>query len=327
MQPVRTRILVLTVTLALSAAACASTPDAGEEVALEQTSPSPAASGGPAAPGGSPSGTPGDGTGDRKPDDKGSQDDGEGGGKEPAGGGPGPGSERSAPGGGTEVDDGGGDGAREPSGGDRASGGRGALAPAPGSYVYSQSGFEEFCSASCDRQALPKRQVVDTAVPQRSSSSATVVTEMKASRSRMSRTTTRYTRGGAFVTEVYVRFTYAGYTFEQTYRPSPQVEALRFPLTTGSSWSGSWKGKVSGSYSVSVGGRETVRAAGRTVEAIRVETSTRFRGDFKGRANATVWVDPRTKALVKTAGNLNVASAYGRYATGFATTLSSGPGY
>ena len=143
----------------------------------------------------------------------------------------------------------------------------------------------------------------------------------------MARTTSRYSKGSAHITEVYVRFAYSGYTFEQTYRPQPAVQSLRFPLRAGDSWNGSWKGKVSGTYSVSVIGREAVSAAGRNVQAMKVQTKTSFKGDFSGKANATMWIDPRTRAVLRTAGNLHVASTYGSYETGFATSLRSGPGY
>ena len=327
MPTMRKRITVIATVLALGAAACGSTAE-DPEVALEQ--PSPTTSDGEAVVGTAPPGEDRAKGGDKgKPEDdkSGRPKDGSAG-SEDGGGGEDP--HGTAPPDGSPPEGGGAPGGRDDeTGGSAPRGGSGGapLAPAAGDYVYTQSGFEEFCAGGgCDRQSLPKRQVVDTSV-QRSGSSATVVTEMRASRSRVSRTTTRYTRGAASVSEVYARFTYAGYTFEQTYRPNPPVELLRFPLTSGASWSGSWKGRVSGSYSVSVAGRERVRAAGRVVEAVRVETTTRFRGEFEGRANGTLWIDPRTKALVKTAGNLNVKSTYGSYATGFATALASGPGY
>lgn len=223
-----------------------------------------------------------------------------------------------------EAGDDAGSGTRSPS---ERGGPSGSRAPQAGTYTYSQRGFEEFCSAGCDRNKLPRRQRVVISIPQRSSSTVTVVTEARSSGGRVSRSTARYTDAAAFITEVYVRFTYAGYEFEQTYRPNPPVENLRFPLRVGANWSGSWKGKVSGNYSVSVTDKARVSAGGRTVEAFELETSTRFRGDFEGTANATIWVDPRTTAVLRTAGNVHVESGYGSYSTGFATALLSGPGY
>ena len=58
---------------------------------------------------------------------------------------------------------------------------------------------------------------------------------------------------------------------------------------------------------------------GRSVQAFRYETFTEFRGQFDGRSKVTSWIDPATKAIVKTRGVLNVTSAFGRYSTSFAT--------
>ena len=228
---------------------------------------------------------------------------------------------------------GGGDGGSENAprtpngGGGRKGSGGAALFPASGRYVYSQNGYEEFCAATCDRQKLPARQPVTSTIADRSAGSASVVTEMRSSGARLTRTTTRYSRASADITEVYIKFSYGGYAFNQTYRPQPAVESLRFPMTGGDSWSGSWKGSVSGDYRVSVAGNEAVTAGGRSVSAMKLQTRTHFRGDFEGTANATVWIDPRTKAIVKTAGNLAVDSNFGSYSTAFSTALVSGPGY
>lgn len=326
----RARWVAAVLALVLAAGACATAADE-EDAALSQSSPG-ASSPSPGGPGerSAPSG-PG------AKDEKSSRDKRKGGGArgdtdESEGPGAGSGAdagEGTSPSGGDNDRDGGAPGARSPSGdedGNRPSA-SGALAPSAGTYVYRQQGYEEFCAAGCDRRPLPPRQSIETTVPQRSGSSATVVTEARASRGRVARTTTAYTRKAAHVTEVYVRFSYSGYTFDRTYRPEPPVESLRFPLTPGEAWSGSWRGKVSGTYEAVVAGRGRMSAGGRSVEVVEVRTRTHFRGDFNGRANASLWIDPKTKAVVKTAGNLSVKSTYGSYSTGFATSLMSGPGY
>ena len=222
---------------------------------------------------------------------------------------------------------GGGDGSGTGGGSSPRGSGGGALFPASGTYVYSQGGYEEFCAGTCDRQELPPRQSVTSSLTGRGPSSAVVVTNMRASRGRLTRTTTRYSRASADITEVHIKFTYSGYEFNQTYRPKPPVPSLRFPMAKGDRWAAGWTGDVSGDYQASVVGKEAVKVGGRSVQAMRVETTTNFRGDFEGTANATIWVDPKTKAVVRTAGNLSVDSSFGSYSTGFVTTLSSGPGY
>jgi hypothetical protein len=258
--------------------------------------------------------TAGDGTGGGDDATNGDDDAGGGGGSNPSGG----------AGGRSGSDDG---GSPASSGGSNNGSGGSAFFPASGTYVFAQNGYEEFCAGTCQKEQLPRRQAVKSTLAGRSSGSATVVTEMRSSNSRMTRTTTRFTKGSADITEVYIKFSYSGYQFNQTYRPRPPVESIRFPIVDGDSWSGSWKGDVSGDYAAAVRGRETVNVNGRSINAAKLQTQTQFRGDFEGSANITVWVDPKTKAIVKTAGNLAVDSNFGSYSTAFSTVLTSGPGY
>lgn len=220
-----------------------------------------------------------------------------------------------------------GSGARGSGGGD----GEGAVAayPAAGSYTFAQSGYEEFCdtAGNCDRQKLPERQPLSLAYERRTGSSAVVVSEQKASRSRVARTWTRFTPSGAHVTKLYVRFEYSGFSFERTYVPEPPVETLRFPFRSGAGWAGRWRASTSGSYRVEVGGPGSVSVGRRNVDAYRVDTDTEFRGDFEGKSRITTYVDPSTKAIVAAKGVLNVTSQFGRYTTVFDTRLIDGPGY
>jgi hypothetical protein len=210
--------------------------------------------------------------------------------------------------------------ADRPGGGAPASAG-GAAWPAAGTYVYAQDGFEEFCSPQCERYALPPKQRIETSHSSRSATGAVVVTRARASGDRLVKTTTRYTDTAARVLEVHLAYSYEGFDFSRTYRPSPPVASLKFPLRSGRTWSGSWQGDVSGSYSVEVEGRESFSGS----PVARLGTTTRFRGDFEGRANVTMWVDPRDGTVMKTAGNMTVEMGFGTYRTGFATALRTGP--
>ena len=73
---------------------------------------------------------------------------------------------------------------------------------------------------------------------------------------RYTRDTFRFTPARALLTETYVRFTSGAAEFENSYAPKPPVEVLRFPLTVGASWSGSWQADTYGTYSVQVVARE-----------------------------------------------------------------------
>jgi hypothetical protein len=237
---------------------------------------------------------------------------------------------------------GGSNGATEAGGGDETGGGRdqgsrsargggsspasaasagGVASPAAGTYVYRQEGFEEFCSTGCERDRLPPRQKIKAAQRSRTASSRVVVTEARASGDRLVRTTTRYTDAAAHVLEVHLEYSYEGLDFSRTYRPRPPVASLRFPLHTGDGWSGTWKGDVSGSYSVHVEGRDAVGG----VRVAKLDTRTRFRGDLRGRANVTLWVDPHDGTVMRTAGNMTVEMGFGTYRSGFETTLGSRP--
>jgi hypothetical protein len=144
---------------------------------------------------------------------------------------------------------------------------------------------------------------------------------------RLVRTTTVYSGGSAHVTEVYVRMGYQGFVFENRYRPSPPVEVLRFPLKTGDAWSGSWKADTSGSYEARVVDREVISVGGRDFRAFKVSTTTTFRGEFEGSSDAQVWIDPDTRAVLRTSGLLRLKTDLGGYNTAFQTDLISGPGY
>ena len=200
--------------------------------------------------------------------------------------------------------------------------------PANGVYTYGQSGWEEFCDTSgCERQDLPPTQDVKTTHKSRSNDVVVVVTEAEASDSRFVRTTTRHTRNGAFVTDVYLKFDYEGVSFNNSYQPDPPVETLRLPLRSGMAWSGRWEDKTSGDYRIRIGPQEQLSVGGRSVQALRVETTTHFRGEFEGTAEVTIWIDPATLAPVKTQGRLDVDSFFGAYRSAFKATLRSAPGY
>lgn len=296
--------LALVLTLALVSCSEPAKPGAPSDGAA---APSPGASSGPGAAG--------------KDHDEGGKD---------KGGSPEDGSKKKGAGGGSSEGDEGGNGdPDEPyNEGPGEDDGSSALFTAAGDYVYEQSGYERFCStASCERQELPDRQALTVTVKERSSDSATVVTEAHASDNRLMRTTTRFSRADAVVTEVYARFTYEGFTFENSYQPQPPVESLRLPLSEGRSWSGEWRDSTSGTYRFEVVGRDEVEVSGAAVQAFKIDYEMTFRGEFDGSSSGTVWVDPATKVPVRASGTLDLRSAFGRYTTEATTRLASGPGY
>ena len=217
------------------------------------------------------------------------------------------------------------------SGGPRGSGGGGKPGftggggdslgyPAAGEYSYAQEGFERFCQGpSCSKQPLPETATITASITDRSASDVTVVSESRSSDRQTIRSTTRYTRAAALIAKVVIDFSFGSFDFSQEYEPQPPVESLSFPLEVGKSWRGRWKARTSGDY------RMNVVSANNGV--FRIETVTNFRGDFSGRAQATIWVDGSNGVVVRTDGQIAVASGFGEYSSSFRTLLRSGPGY
>ncbi|MFN2388275.1 MAG: hypothetical protein ABR575_01510 [Actinomycetota bacterium] len=199
--------------------------------------------------------------------------------------------------------------------------------PAGGRYLYDQTGFEEVCQGNCHRERLPRVQPMTVEVHRSQAGAAVVVSDARVSDTRSIRTTTRFTRAEAAITEVVARFSYGTLRFSNTYQPEPAVAALRFPLEPGASWSGRWDARTSGEYRVRVAAREVVSTSAGRIDAFRLQTFTRFEGEFEGTASSVVWVDALTSAIVKTFGEMHLESAFGTFNSKFRTVLSSGPGY
>ena len=238
--------------------------------------------------------------------------------------------EGSANGGGSQTGDGnagGGPGGGGGTGPQGSGGGGGSFAGGPGGssgymaageYVYDQKGYERFCNGpSCNKEPLPDTATMTATYQSRSANAVTIVTESRSSDSQTATTTTRHTKDAALVTKVRIDFAYGAVNFSQTYEPRPPVVSLSFPLEVGKSWKGRWKAQTSGDYRMKV--------TGFSDGIYRVETVTNFKGDFSGRAQVTVWVDGDTRAIVRTDGQIAVASGFGEYTSDFRTTLRSAP--
>lgn len=202
----------------------------------------------------------------------------------------------------------------------------GVLYPEGGEYSYEQSGFREFCTASCDREPLPARQRVAQTVQRTIQNGAVVVSEQNSDGGTV-RMTTRYQDRAAAVEEVYTRLRYDAFDYEKTYRPDPPVVTLVSRLTVGRTWEGSWRGDVSGHYEAAVVSSETVPVGGRRIDVVKIFSVTEFRGELKGRSDLVAWVDPHTLTVVKSKGVVHLESSLGTYNTKFQTTLLDGPPY
>lgn len=209
----------------------------------------------------------------------------------------------------------------------KRSGQRGSEYPAAGRYRYGQSGYEEYCRATCTREDLPPTRTIDISYKKRNARRATLISDERISSSRSSETTIKITRDSARITRARVRFQDEGFRYENTYRPKPPIESLRFPLRVKRSWSGRWEADTSGRYEIDIMGRDAVAVGGRRVNAFRLDTVTLFSGEFEGRAEVTVWIDPDTTMVVRSSGRLEIESVFGSFESEFETTLDAGPGY
>jgi hypothetical protein len=154
-----------------------------------------------------------------------------------------------------------------------------------------------------------------------------MVSEIHSADGRYVRTTIDYSDSVAAITEVYYSFSYDGFSFSDDYKPSPPVRSVLFPLSVGKSWSGSWDAKTSGTYAMKVASTEDMVIDGKSTRTFRLDTSEHFTGEYRGAAAITVWIDPATKAVVKTSGALRLSNSVGSYDTNFTTVLQQGPGY
>ena len=195
--------------------------------------------------------------------------------------------------------------------------------PRSGRYVYAQSGWEEFCTGTCQRSDLPSSAEIDTDVAPVGSGMLRVITESRSSEDRSMRATSFVSRSVVELAEL--ELTYG--RFSNTYKPDPPVRSLELPLEVGNSWSSSWEADTSGTYSAEILGREVLVVGDRRIETFKVDTLTRFRGDFRGTMASVVWVDPETATSIRTHGKARIETDYGRFNSKFDTTLIDGPGY
>jgi hypothetical protein len=199
--------------------------------------------------------------------------------------------------------------------------------PRSGSYVYSQQGYEEFCTATCGSDPLPGTRSVTVTHASSARDAIVVIETARVSSRRSVRTVTRHRRSTARIAEVVDTFTTNGARYPIRYRPGPTIESLELPLRAGKAWRGTWRAATSGSYRMSVGGFDRIRTAGRSIRAARIVVRMEFRGSYEGYAVVTMWIDPTTRVAVASVGSMEIAGDLGRYTSDFDTRLERGPGY
>lgn len=207
---------------------------------------------------------------------------------------------------------------------------RGIVAPMSGDYHYRQQGYEQQCLNTCSGgQNLPDAATLQS-VRQATASDRVTVRSITAWSSRWrTEITTDYFDDHAEITSIEMR--HAGTpAWRERVVPAAPIQWARFPATTGSKWSGQWDDDryaqdnvIKGSYSIEVMGRPTVTIAGRKVRTYKFHTVINFTGTHTGKWDLNVWIDPKTRAIVKTSGTIRMDA----YEMSVLTTLRAGPGY
>ncbi|MFN2525034.1 MAG: serine/threonine protein kinase [Actinomycetota bacterium] len=203
-------------------------------------------------------------------------------------------------------------------------------APISGVYNYTQQGYEQECTQSCAQgRNLQDTAKVEVARRPSASDRVTILTQTESSNRWNTEVLTDYLENRAEITSIYMRYSgvIATASFTQQITPDTPIELFRFPFKQGQNWEGEWidsndaNGVTSGNYRVSVAGPKRVRSAGRKRDAVKVHVVFNFSGANTGSWDLFYWVDPRTRATLKTSGTVKVDS----YESSVVATLKSGP--
>lgn len=206
--------------------------------------------------------------------------------------------------------------------------------PAYGTYAYAQAGYERVCpegGGTCLDEGgdLPGEQVARVA-RYGFSEPPLILARTEMSSRLSSRATIEYRPGDALLHEMIISFDTRLADFKVTLTPDPPESWLRFPLTPGSTWSGSWTSRSApGEFSVEVLKRATTNISGEAVRTYKTHLVLTWEGSHAGAMDVYNWIDPRTGLTLESAGTLRAATGIQRYyyETAFRTLLRQGPGY
>jgi hypothetical protein len=110
-------------------------------------------------------------------------------------------------------------------------------------------------------------------------------------------------------------------------RQQPPIQFVKFPLTDGLSWKGSWKDAnegTDGSYSCRVVGREVLTIGGVKVRTWVIEASLKLQGpDNVGDVNVRFWVSPENRQTVQEFYDQRIQTPQGPYRGKWMVTLAN----
>jgi hypothetical protein len=106
-----------------------------------------------------------------------------------------------------------------------------------------------------------------------------------------------------------------------TFSP-PMLVGLADP-EVGKTWSGSWKGKTSGTYSNRIFDHGTMTVGGESVEVWGYELRLQMRGELEGTVSARIMYSPEHALTVQEHYEQDIQSERGRYRAEWSMTLKS----
>lgn len=206
--------------------------------------------------------------------------------------------------------------------------GSGTAFPAPGEYVYAQSGTETLCSTTAcgTPRPLPDRMYATVTHGGRSGGSDALSFEFRIAQGRTIGVDARYSDSAATLHRFRAELTEAGITQKETIDPSPPMTLMKFPLTQGKRWAGTFTdGDSRGEYEFHVTGLETIQAGGARVRAWKIEGSIEASGDGEATIALTTWIDPETRTFMRLSGSIDATYDLARYKASFTDTLATAP--
>lgn len=109
-------------------------------------------------------------------------------------------------------------------------------------------------------------------------------------------------------------------------RQSPPIQLIKFPLTDGLSWKGSWEDLndgTNGSYSCRVAGREVLTIGGVKVRTWVIEAALKLQGpENEGEVNLRFWVSPENRQTVQEFYDQSIQTPQGPYNGRWMVTLA-----
>jgi hypothetical protein len=130
---------------------------------------------------------------------------------------------------------------------------------------------------------------------------------------------------GGEMTQRRLRVTFGPVTVDQTVTFDPGIVGVPFPYKLGATWSGSWKGDTSGTYTGKTIDHRTIRVGAENVEVWVEELSLQMRGKVTGTAVTKLWYAPKLGMDAREDGMYDMRSqgTPGTYHTEYTITLTS----